>query len=77
MKILEAKTLLLITTSGAASDTTSLSSSVSKFRFENGRRYHGYKDGLYMQPNDEQQLSVQDLGYVCDHLLRVLITYRD
>jgi hypothetical protein len=34
--------------SGAASDTTSLSSGVTKFRYENGRRYHGYKDGLYM-----------------------------
>jgi hypothetical protein len=34
--------------SGAASDTTSLSSSVSKYRYENGRRYHGYKDGLYL-----------------------------
>lgn len=66
--------------SGAASDTTSLSSSFSKYRFENGRRYHAYKDGLYLfvtnslarsfhvlilyqrQPNDEKQLSVQDLG---------------
>jgi hypothetical protein len=34
--------------SGNASDTTSLSSSVSKYRFENGRRYHGYKDGSYL-----------------------------
>jgi len=34
--------------SGAASDTTSLVSSVSKYRFENGRRYHGYKDGSYL-----------------------------
>lgn len=55
---------------GSASDTTSLSSSVSKYRFENGRRYHGYKDGLYMQPNDEQQLSVQDLGH---HMMLILL----
>ncbi|KUJ08759.1 S-adenosyl-L-methionine-dependent methyltransferase [Mollisia scopiformis] len=55
---------------GNASDTTSLSSSVSKYRFENGRRYHGYKDGLYMQPNDEQQLSVQDMGH---HMMLILL----
>jgi len=53
-----------------ASDTTSLSSSVSKYRYENGRRYHGYKDGLYMQPNDEKQLSVQDLGH---HMMLLLL----
>ncbi|KAH8772449.1 methyltransferase family protein [Hyaloscypha sp. PMI_1271] len=47
---------------GTASDTTSLSSSVSKYRYENGRRYHGYKDGSYLIPNDEKQLNVQDLG---------------
>ncbi len=29
----------------AASDTTSLMSSVLKYRHENGRTYHAYKDG--------------------------------
>jgi hypothetical protein len=28
-------------------DTKTLSSTVTKYRFENGRRYHAYKDGSY------------------------------
>lgn len=36
-----------------ASSTTSISSSVLKYREENGRRYHAYKDGQYALPNDE------------------------
>ncbi|KAF5011106.1 hypothetical protein FDECE_2756 [Fusarium decemcellulare] len=56
-------------------DTKSLSSSVLKYTWENGRRYHAYKDGSYWYgfrdasrtgltvirgPNDERQLDTED-----------------
>lgn len=31
----------------SASDTTSLNSEITSYRFENGRRYHAYKEGAY------------------------------
>jgi len=37
------------------SETASLSSSITSYRSENGRRYHAYKEGQYWGPNDEQQ----------------------
>lgn len=39
--------------SGAESDTISLSSSVVNYEYENGRRYHAYNAGKYALPNDE------------------------
>ncbi|KAF5699565.1 methyltransferase [Fusarium globosum] len=36
-----------------ASDTTSLRSSILRYREENGRTYHAYKDGAYALPNDD------------------------
>lgn len=47
----------------AFSDTTSLYSDIMKYRFENGRRYHGYKDGEYWGPNDEKQNNQLDLAH--------------
>ncbi|KAF7550351.1 hypothetical protein G7Z17_g5775 [Cylindrodendrum hubeiense] len=41
-------------------DTKSLSSSVLKYTWENGRRYHAYRDGAYWGPNDERQLDTED-----------------
>ncbi|KAL1995164.1 hypothetical protein VTN49DRAFT_1351 [Thermomyces lanuginosus] len=35
--------------------SASLTSSVLEYRHENGRRYHGYRDGSYLLPNDEQE----------------------
>ncbi|KAL1989585.1 hypothetical protein VTN49DRAFT_6782 [Thermomyces lanuginosus] len=35
--------------------TASLTSSVLEYRHENGRRYHGYRDGSYLLPNDEKE----------------------
>jgi len=32
-----------------------------KYREENGRRYHGYKDGSYLLPNDETEQNRLDL----------------
>jgi len=45
------------------SDTTSLSSSITKYRFENGRRYHAYHDGAYWGPNDEIHNDQQDIAH--------------
>ncbi|SPO01751.1 related to methyltransferase [Cephalotrichum gorgonifer] len=38
---------------GNASSSASLSSSILKYRHENGRRYHAFKDGAYLLPNDD------------------------
>jgi hypothetical protein len=38
-----------------SSYTMSATSSVFNFRYENGRRYHAYAEGVYPVPNDEVQ----------------------
>lgn len=45
----------------SASYTTSLASSVTAYKFENGRRYHAYKEGSYIFPNDEQEKDRLDI----------------
>ncbi|KFX96552.1 hypothetical protein V490_03305 [Pseudogymnoascus sp. VKM F-3557] len=45
------------------SDTTSLLSYITKYRYENNRRYHAYKDGEYWGPNDEKQNNQLDLAH--------------
>ncbi|KAL7268809.1 hypothetical protein RUND412_008557, partial [Rhizina undulata] len=47
--------------SGAESDTTSLISAAKNHIFENGRRYHGYKEGLYYLPNDDSEQERLDI----------------
>lgn len=37
------------------SDTTSVSSSIKEYTYENGRRYHAYKIGKYLLPNDDDE----------------------
>jgi trans-aconitate methyltransferase len=46
---------------GAFSESTSLSSSVFNYEYENGRRYHSYKAGQYFAPNDEREQERLDL----------------
>jgi hypothetical protein len=41
--------------SSAESATTSLSSSIYAYQYENGRRYHAYRSGTYALPNDETE----------------------
>ncbi|KAK2745618.1 hypothetical protein FQN55_006108 [Onygenales sp. PD_40] len=36
---------------------------VFNYRFENGRRYHGYKDGAYFLPNDKREQDRLDLQH--------------
>ena len=52
--------------------TASLTSSIERYPIENGRRYHAFKDGSYVMPNDESELDRLDLMH---QLLR--ITMRD
>jgi len=52
-------------------ESTSLSSSVRDFVFENNRRYHRYKEGAYLLPNDEPEQEREDMKHamvvhVCD-----------
>ena len=35
--------------------STSLTSSIRDYAFENGRRYHKYREGQYQFPNDEPE----------------------
>jgi ubiquinone/menaquinone biosynthesis C-methylase UbiE len=44
-----------------SSETESLNSLVTRFKFENGRRYHAFQAGRYAFPNDEEELDRMDL----------------
>lgn len=43
--------------------TTSIESGILKYREENGRTYHAYKDGKYLLPNDESETERLDLQH--------------
>ncbi|KAL2215070.1 S-adenosyl-L-methionine-dependent methyltransferase [Thermoascus aurantiacus ATCC 26904] len=43
------------------SDLTSLASEVTNYVYENGRRYHSYRKGKYVLPNDEEEKDRLDL----------------
>jgi len=45
------------------SSTTSIASSILKFREENGRTYHAYKEGTYLFPNDNAENNRLDLQH--------------
>jgi SAM-dependent methyltransferase len=47
--------------SDTSSYTASLLSDVKNYTYENGRRYHSYREGHYVLPNDEQEQDRQDL----------------
>ncbi|MCJ1396547.1 hypothetical protein MMC18_009438 [Xylographa bjoerkii] len=49
--------------SDTSSLTTSISSSVTDYRFEHGRRYHAFHDGAYYLPNDEIETDRLDLQH--------------
>ncbi|KAH8155688.1 uncharacterized protein LAJ45_00698 [Morchella importuna] len=48
-----------------ACSVNSAANSIFEYRFENGRRYHAYRDGIYAFPNDE----VEQIGYVASFML--------
>ncbi|KAF6219056.1 hypothetical protein HO133_005600 [Letharia lupina] len=43
--------------------TASMTSSIERYPVENGRRYHAFKDGNYVLPNDESELDRLDLTH--------------
>lgn len=47
----------------APSASTSVSSSVRDYTFENGRRYHKYSEGRYLFPNDEPEQEREDMKH--------------
>lgn len=50
-------------TDSIGSETTSISSSVREFQFENGRRYHKFREGSYYFPNDASEQDREDLKH--------------
>ncbi|EFW18774.1 hypothetical protein D8B26_005584 [Coccidioides posadasii str. Silveira] len=53
------------------SDTsTSIASSVFNYKYENGRRYHAYRAGEYLLPNDEKEQDRLDLLH---HIFRMTL----
>jgi hypothetical protein len=53
-----------------SAESTSLSSSVRDYQFENSRRYHKFKEGLYQFPNDLPEQEREDMKHtVAVHLL--------
>ncbi|KAK5080079.1 hypothetical protein LTR70_008957 [Exophiala xenobiotica] len=46
-----------------STDTTSIKSNILNYRFENGRRYHAFKAGAYLYPNDEDALDQMDIEH--------------
>ncbi|KAF3007893.1 hypothetical protein E8E13_011006 [Curvularia kusanoi] len=48
---------------GYSSYTMSATTSVFNFRYENGRRYHGYAEGQYLLPNDDVEMDRLDLQH--------------
>ena len=56
--------------------TDSLISSIRNFPVENGRRYHAFRDGAYMFPNDEDEQDRMDIQHemymrACDQKLHL------
>ena len=46
---------------GASTRTVSITSSILDYKYENGRRYHAYREGAYYLPNDEAEQDRLDL----------------
>ncbi|KFY21825.1 hypothetical protein V493_07095 [Pseudogymnoascus sp. VKM F-4281 (FW-2241)] len=53
-----------------SSEYLSLTGEANEYVFENGRRYHEYKRGRYMLPNDENEMDREDMK----HHISMLIT---
>ncbi|KAG7290046.1 hypothetical protein NEMBOFW57_000038 [Staphylotrichum longicolle] len=53
-----------------SSRTGSITSSITNYVYENGRRYHAYRSGQYVLPNDEAEQERLDLQH---HIWRLLL----
>lgn len=51
-----------------ATDGASLTSSIFGYTYENGRRYHAYREGSYLLPNDAEEQDRLDLQH---HIYRL------
>ena len=56
--------------SEVGSRTASLSSSILEYRYHHGRRYHAYRAGAYLLPNDETEQERLDLLH---HIFKLAI----
>jgi len=56
-----------------ASLTTSLASSIFNYTYENGRRYHAYREGQYLFPNDDTE---QDRLDMLHHIFGLILRGR-
>ncbi|KAK2744822.1 hypothetical protein FQN57_004146 [Myotisia sp. PD_48] len=54
-----------------SSTTASLTSSVMKYQYENGRRYHRYQEGRYLLPNDEKEQHHMD---ILEHMFKLILS---
>jgi len=52
------------------SETTSVTSSLFNYQYENGRRYHAYRAGQYLLPNDEKEQDRLDMTH---HLFQLTL----
>lgn len=50
-------------TDSMGSGTTSLATSVRDYAFENGRRYHRFREGAYNFPNDDSEQEREDMKH--------------
>lgn len=56
---------------GASSTTSaSVTSSIFNYKYEHGRRYHAYREGNYLLPNDEAEQDRLDLHH---HIFRLVL----
>ncbi|MCJ1477623.1 hypothetical protein MMC13_006296 [Lambiella insularis] len=59
--------------SDATSFMSRLSSSITNYQWENGRRYHAYQEGRYPLPNDETELDREDMKH---HEMMLITDFR-
>ncbi|OKL62917.1 hypothetical protein UA08_01993 [Talaromyces atroroseus] len=52
-------------------DRTTIVSSIKHYKYENGRRYHSFRDGEYLLPNDERE---QERLELLNHIFRMLLS---
>jgi len=53
-----------------SANTGSITSSIFHYQYENGRRYHAYREGQYVLPNDDQEQERLNLQH---HIWRLLL----
>lgn len=58
-----------LTETDTASSNQSLTSSVLNYQYENGRRYHAFRQGEYFMPNDDREQERMDLHH---HICRLM-----